>query len=175
MHTHISENIKFPQKSLESLRVIVSRIAKLLNLKDGLMHTQFILNDNSIWLIEPTRRSPGDLYSNLINLSTNFNYAENYVRPFLGLPYQFSSDTTLKNLIIRHTITDEVGGQYWAFKSNESFKLSEFVALSLSGDLLEPAPISRIGLMFLGAKTLDEFDDLYNKLITRKFYETKSI
>jgi hypothetical protein len=68
-----------------------------------------------------------------------------------------------------------VGGYFWALQSNEYFKLREFVALSLSGDLLEAAPISRVGLMFLGAETLDEFDDLYDKLITRKFYQTKNI
>jgi formate-dependent phosphoribosylglycinamide formyltransferase (GAR transformylase) len=166
---------KFPRKILESVRSMVTKLVKLLKLKDGLMHTQFILNEQSIWLIEPTRRCPGDLYSNLINLSTGLNYAENYVRSFLGLPYQFSSDTTLKDLIIRHTITEEVGGYFWALQSNEYFKLREFVALSLSGDLLEAAPISRVGLMFLGAETLDEFDDLYDKLITRKFYQTKNI
>lgn len=160
----------FPAKVLQALRAATEKMASVLRLKDGLVHTQFIRNEDSVWLIEPTRRCPGDLYSRLIEMSTGLNYAENYTRPFLGLMHQFSSDATVKSLVMRHTITDRFGGNFWTLHFPQAAKLREFVTLSLSGDAIKPAPVGRIGIMFVGADTPDEFEQIYSKTIARELY-----
>lgn len=68
------------------LRKSIEAIAYELSLCDGLIHTQFILDGEQPWLIEITRRCPGDLYSRLIELSGGSGYVSNYVSPFLDLP-----------------------------------------------------------------------------------------
>ena len=59
----------FASDMLSRIRDAIVLLAKKLNLVDGLVHTQFIENGGSFWLIEVTRRCPGDLYSQLIELS----------------------------------------------------------------------------------------------------------
>jgi len=162
--------VDFPQKILQIIRIATETMAKDLQLKDGLVHTQFIYKGDSVWLIEPTRRCPGDLYSRLIEISTGLNYAENYTRPFLGMRHHFTSDTSVKEMIMRHTITDKIGGQFWNLSFPQATKLREFVTLSLSGDSIAPAPNGRIGIMFLGADTPGDFELLYSKTIARKLY-----
>ncbi|MEE7547471.1 carbamoyl-phosphate synthase small subunit, partial [Xanthomonas sp. Kuri4-1] len=55
-----------------------------LRLCDGLVHTQFIASGEDFWLIELTRRCPGDLYSHLIEYATGAPYAALFAAPFLG-------------------------------------------------------------------------------------------
>lgn len=161
----------FPEQARQLLHQAVEKTAQTLKLKDGLIHTQFILRpDYSIRLIEPTRRCPGDLYSKLIDLSTDIHYAENYTRPFLGLQHHFPCTPDIKEKIVRHTITDKFGGNFWTLSFTEPVKLREYIPLSLCGDVINPAPQGRIGIMFLTADTQKEFDNIFRKAIERKIY-----
>lgn len=162
----------FSKILLEKVRESAKKTAKLLNLKDGLLHTQFICKNKSIWLIETTRRCPGDLYSRLIEMSTGLNYAENYTRPFLGLKYKFKNNLKSKSFIMRHTITEKEGGHYWTLRFPKAVKVQEFISLSLSGDIIKPAPASRIGIVFISCDTPKEFSSAYKKAIARKLYST---
>lgn len=159
------------EKSLHAIRCEVERIADKLKLKDGLFHTQFILNESNFWIIEPTRRCPGDLYSRLIELSTGGNYSENYARPFLGLEYKFSNDFKVGSFIIRHTITSNNGGNFWTMNLENPIKIREFAALTSSGSYVEPAPKGRVGIAFFQTDTQQELDEAYQKIISRKLYE----
>lgn len=160
----------FSASVLKNIRSIIGRIVLQLGLIDGLLHTQFIYDGDKLWLIEITRRCPGDLYSRLIELTTTANYAENYTRPFLGLDYHFISDFTVKSLIFRHTITDTQGGNFLTLRFPNSVKVREFVSLSLSGDKIEPAPNDRIGILFIEADNKKEFETIFNKSISRTLY-----
>ena len=55
-----------PPSLLARLRECIEVMARKLSLTDGLIHTQFIRNGEDFWLIEITRRCPGDLYSHSI-------------------------------------------------------------------------------------------------------------
>jgi biotin carboxylase len=160
----------FPTHELQILRFAAEKMATMLRLKDGLLHTQFLWDGKSVWLIEPTRRCPGDLYSRLIELSTGVNYAENYTRPFLGLTHQFSTDTSIKSLVMRHTVTDRSGGNFWTLRFPKTANVFEFVALSRSGDPIKVAPAGRIGILFIGANTPEEFEQVYRRTIARELY-----
>lgn len=164
----------FPIHMLHILRSVVKKMAQVLKLKDGLVHTQFIRKDDSIWLIEPTRRCPGDLYSRLIEKATDLNYSENYVRPFLDLPFRFSSDASVKHLVMRHTITDPEGGHFWTLHFNEDVEVSEYVALCISGDSIKPAPSGRVGILFASAADDQRFQKLYQNTINRNLYKLES-
>lgn len=161
----------FPAHVLHILRSATQKMAKTLQLKDGLVHIQFIRKDDSVWLIEPTRRCPGDLYSRLIEMATDLNYADNYVRPFLGQPYRFTSDASVKRLVMRHTITDPEGGHFWALHFNEAVEVSEYVALCISGDPIKPAPSGRVGILFASAPDDQAFEKLYKNAINRNLYK----
>ena len=67
---------------------------------DGLIHTQFISDNNTFSLIEVTRRCPGDLYSKLIQMSTGINYSELYSMPFMGLELPINVEKIRTNLYL---------------------------------------------------------------------------
>jgi biotin carboxylase len=154
-----------------AIRDAIGIIASKLGLVDGLIHTQFICNENSVWLIEPTRRCPGDLYSKLIELSTGFNYVENYTRPFLGLAYNIKKDNSHARLVFRHTITSPKKNKFCSFKKNHEINISEFIPLALAGDHIEAAPAGRIGIFFATSNCEIEFNDAYQSSIKRTLYD----
>jgi biotin carboxylase len=160
----------FPEGLGAVLRSAVEKTADLLKLENGLMHTQFLLSRNEVWLIEPTRRCPGDLYSNLIELSTGINYAENYARPFLGLPYSFSTDSSVKKMIMRHTITASLGGRLTPIRFNLDLQIKEIVNMMIAGETVKPAPASRVAIMFATANSVQEFNTIYRSALERKLY-----
>ena len=70
-----------PANHRDSVREAVGRLIRLLGLKDGLLHTQFIADADDFWIIECMRRCPGDLYGHLIELSAGIDYADLFVLP----------------------------------------------------------------------------------------------
>ncbi len=160
----------FPGKMLNSLRDCITLISQKLELVDGLIHTQFIKKGNSFWLIEITRRCPGDLYSQLIELSTGFKYAEIYARPFVRHNYSFKINKLKKSWIMRHTISQPVEGVLGSIKFNVPITMEKMVPISLAGDLIKTSPFGRIALIFLKSITEKELLDLYQKTLKRKLY-----
>lgn len=146
----------------ESMRDRVSEcmqtLVRQLQLVDGLLHTQFIANDNDFWLIELTRRCPGDLYSRLIELSTGVDYSSEFVAPFLGCQQAtaFSARRPAHlRAIARHTISSDVDTHFTGYLfAPLAARIIETIPLKLPGDRLEPAPRDRAGLVFA------EFDDV---------------
>lgn len=159
----------FPKKILNNIRNEISKLSNILKLNDGLIHSQFILMNDKFWIIEPTRRCPGDLYSLLINYSTNFNYVEHYVSPFLNLNIT-KATKSLKRNILRHTITNESSGRFKSLKMNFNFNIIEYFQFKNSGDLLEPAPSGRIGIIFSEYKNKSLFNENYNNLLNKNMY-----
>lgn len=155
------------------IRKEINKIIKKLNIKEGLIHTQFIKTRNSIKILEITRRCPGDLYNLLIEKSTKFNYVKAYVDPFLNKKYKNTIKNSLKyQNIIRHTITsvNDLSFKYLSFKSN--INNLDFFILNKSGEFLQSAPKSRIGIIFLKSNKKD-FIKRVNTLLKRAFYSIK--
>jgi phosphoribosylamine-glycine ligase len=87
----------------------VNKIIKLLNIKSGLMHTQYIINNKKIYLIEVTRRLPGDFYSELIKLSFgNSNYINNYVNNFILEKFSIKNNYFQKSLRKNYLKNEEI-------------------------------------------------------------------
>ena len=81
----------------------VNQLAGELSIGSGLLHLQLIYDSGEYYLIEVTRRCPGDLYSELIRLSTGFDYSGAYVAPFLNTPLPKPNDGQMQQ-IVRQTI-----------------------------------------------------------------------
>ena len=80
------------------------RIASLLMLKDGIFHIQFILKDNSPIITEICRRSPGDLYTKLVEYSTGVDYASWIVKSSIGLDCSELTNVKTQGFFNRHCI-----------------------------------------------------------------------
>ncbi len=163
----------FLDSMLLSIRENIRLLASELNLHDGLIHTQFISNGTQYWLIEITRRCPGDLYSQLIELSTGYNYAENYVRPFVGLPFD-AKKPLIQNWIMRHTVTVNSACSFDHLHFHNPVWIERWISLSVTGDLLKPSPASRIGIVFCKTSDQTEFKQLYETTFSRQLYDVIS-
>jgi carbamoylphosphate synthase large subunit len=165
----------FPIHLLDDVRQRIEKLAQLLNLKDGLIHTQFICNGQKIWLIEITRRCPGDLYSQLIELSTGYPYAAQYTMAFLGQAVKTDalSHSTYHSTksIIRHTITQQKTGIFYALSYRQPLHITRYISIATSGDLLKPSPNGRVGILFALFNSDEEKMRLINAFLERKVYD----
>lgn len=159
----------FSEPILAGIRANIRFLAKQLKLKDGLVHTQFICNGYDYWLIEITRRCPGDLYSRLIEFSTGFPYSENYARPFVGMPYT-TQKKELKQWVMRHTLSQSVGCSLGSISFNLPLKIIMWVPISLTGDRLLRSPYGRIGVLFASEPTEQALVNIFSKTLKRQLY-----
>lgn len=155
---------------LSQIRLDITKMVKELGLVDGLMHTQFIRNGSSFWLIEVTRRCPGDLYSKLIEYSTGFPYAEYYARPFIDNINRITSFNLNESFVFRHTVTISEKGSFNSITMNSPLNRLKFIPLSKTGDRIQESPFSRIGILFGFTDSESDFFHLYGKAINRTLY-----
>lgn len=151
------------------LRQAIATLAKALALGDGLVHTQFILDGTQPWLIEITRRCPGDLYSQLVSLSGDSAYVQRYVCPFLGLPITPTAPHPYVP-IMRHTVTVPTAQGFDHLHFRQAVHLRRWVPLALTGDRLQPSPASRIGILFAQASDEAQLAQLYATTLARQLY-----
>lgn len=74
-----------PWNVLDRLKNEVERIARLLQLVDGLFHIQFILKNGSPYIMDVCRRLPGDLYPLIVEYATGLDYASYMVKFYAGI------------------------------------------------------------------------------------------
>jgi biotin carboxylase len=161
----------FPQPLMARIRDCIETISRELELIDGLIHTQFVQKDDRFWLIELTRRCPGDLYSQLVELSTGFSYARTYALPFLSELAIPESEAPVRQHIMRHTVTVETASALGHLHFHQPVLIERWVALSLAGDFLKPSPASRVAIIFCRAQDEDDLTRLYDLTLSRKLYE----
>lgn len=150
------------------VRASIEKIARDLQLSAGLIHTQFMVDRGRFWIIEITRRCPGDLYSQLIASSTGFNYAENYARPFLG--EAFSGCPQSYRPILRHTIAVREPQVFSSLRFHRSIDIEMFVSLALTGDRIAASPFGRIGILFARAEDAGALDSLMRATLDGELY-----
>jgi len=161
----------FAPSLLGKIQFDIEKIAKILNLSDGLVHTQFMIKNDKFYLIEMTRRCPGDLYSQLIEMSTGFNYVENYLKPFILKDIELDINRRLEHRnIIRHTITLQKKQNVHSIFFTESLNIINFVPLISTGSWVSPSPVGRIGIIFFELDSIESLKDKYLKTINGEVY-----
>lgn len=163
--------VEFCGELKDELRSSIERIAEALYLKDGLVHTQFIERDKRVYLIEMTRRCPGDLYSQLIELQTGYPYVENYLRPFLATRLNLETQTNVSDLVVRHTITSNEKRVLNGVSYQQGAHMLQWTPLMQTGEFLFPSPNGRVGIAFIKCHSKEEKSALYTCLLKRSMYE----
>lgn len=154
----------------EEIRGHINKISKTLHLEDGLFHTQFIWDGSTAWILESTRRCPGDLYSKLIETSTEYPYIYNYIAPFVGLNLQ-NPEIKTREFILRHTITVRERQFFSSLKFNNCPQIEHYFPLETFGNTLDPTPHSRVGIVFCKTSTYRELTELFECFVKGQVYE----
>jgi hypothetical protein len=153
---------------IASMRRDIERLANGLGLADGLLHTQFIVDGDRHAIVEITRRCPGDLYSQLIHLSTACDYAAAYAAPFAARDASLLASNS--RLIMRHTLTGDhiVSLHHLGFLRPLAIK--RWVPLAAGGDLLRPSPLGRMAVLFAEASSSQDLRDLVDATRSGQLY-----
>lgn len=138
-----------PSNLREEARKQVRATAKGLDLVDGLLHSQFIVNSGKLYFLEVMRRCPGDFYGDMIRESSGFDYYDAYIRGFTGsnmriVPVLGSSS------ILRHTISSSSPRIFRGVNLPRGAESYCFFPLALSGAGVEPAPSGKFGVALVG-------------------------
>jgi carbamoylphosphate synthase large subunit len=160
----------FPKKDYEELRRQTEKMARILNLVDGLIHTQFIKTKDSFKILEITRRCPGDLYSLLIEKSTGFKYSEAYVRPFIGMGFDGLSTKPNPSHILRHTISSNSDTPFIGLSFSQSMNVDLFIPLAKTGEPINKSPFGRMGILFTKHDSFESMSKQREEFIKRKIY-----
>jgi len=151
-------------KIQEGLRRWTEQFAQDLDLCDGLVHTQFISDNENFYLIEIARRCPGDLYSQLIQKSTGVNYAELYSMPFCGLDLPDSIEKKESKFISRHTVSVDEECIFISSSITIDSKNIQNVQLKYSGEQMKAAPFDKSGIYFIEHENADDMELFTGKL-----------
>lgn len=160
---------------LKELRTAIEELSRELNLVDGLIHTQFISNGKTFWIIETMRRCPGDLFSQLIEMSKNFSYCDAYVQPFLGQKYLndivFSSDNRKSDgYIVRHTAHIKNGDTFRGISFDFGVKVNRVVPLKSSHSPASEDQDTRVAIIFLSVADYGQLENLINLIKNHNLY-----
>lgn len=151
-----------------ALKNSIESISRYLDLKDGLVHLQFILHENKPYLIEITRRCPGDLYSKLIEYSSGFDFAGKFASYFVEDDHK--TKETHHSYIIRHTVTSDELSNFGTLEFPEAHLIKAFFPLMLLGKEILPKQKSRVGILFSEFSTNKSCCSEFDKFIRREKY-----
>ena len=166
--SHLDTELKISIKN--KVRKSIIKIAKSYNLVDGLIHTQFISDNLNFWLIEITRRCPGDLYSLLIKYSTGINYPKLYIDSYLNKKKKSAKGKTAikKRFFSRHTLSTTEQYSFTGIVCNLNCIQNITFNLKKLGDPVYAAPLDRAAVQFIEFKNKKEMIEqtpyLYKKI-----------
>lgn len=160
----------FQADMLAQVRSCIERMANLLQMVDGLVHTQFIVSGSRFWIIEVTRRCPGDLYSQLIELSTGIPYAELYARPFVDSSYPGIEVNGSPAWIMRHTISLQAASLIEGIHFTCPLLFEKIYPFAQVGDSVRESPFGRVGIIFTRSASEVELNDVFCRTLRREIY-----
>lgn len=154
---------------IDKLQSSVEKIANRLDLKDGLLHIQFILNkNNEIFLIEVCRRCPGDLYPLLISNSTGYNYAAKYASYFIQSTVK--QQLRYQREYIRHTVASVKCTVFNYLQFNVSLSIQSIYPLLSLGSRVEASQKTRVAILFITCDDIESRNELYDQFLERNVY-----
>lgn len=135
--------------AVRGMRHWAEQCATEVGLADGLLHTQFIWDGYAAWLVEVTRRCPGDLYALLVERSTGADYARAFVSGFVGGVEAPTADHGSQRFVSRHTLSVAEGGAFLSASIDLPDAQWSYVPLKRPGEYLDSAPRDRAGIFFI--------------------------
>jgi len=91
----------------------IEKLSRLLQLVNGMFHLQVLIKNKIPYIIDVTRRIPGDLYPDLIEYCDGVRYSKAVVQSYLGkkIDKEFNIQKE-QNFVIRHCIMPKKNGIY---------------------------------------------------------------
>jgi Biotin carboxylase len=155
-----------PDTGLAKLRDYSERIARELNLVDGILHIQYIeKNDGTPIIIEICRRSPGDLYIKFVKYATGIDYPKFIVMAETGADISSIADAPTQGFWLRHCVMAGNNIENNSVVREVSFapeiqgNIVEKFLWYKPGEVVSDRLIYKAGIVFFKFDTLAEMQD----------------
>jgi biotin carboxylase len=133
----------------------LSKIIKKLKLKDGIFHSQIIFNKykKAFYLIEATRRLPGDNYLKFIRYSTGASIEDYILKLFLKKKIKI--ELKKSSYILRKVLMSSSNGYFHRVRISKKIKknIIEIIIFKQNGEKINNYLQDRVGVVFLKFKT----------------------
>ena len=140
-----------PAEAISELVSQSNTVVKLLNLKNGIFHIQFILQGDVPTIVEICRRPPGDLYVDLVRHATGVNYPEWIVRGFCGLDCSGLTQREVVGYYLRHCIMASRTGVLETIRFDPSIRnnVVDEMLWWQEGEEITDLLVAKFGIVFL--------------------------
>ena len=155
-----------PDTGLAKLRDYSERIARELNLVDGILHIQYIEKaDGTPFIIEICRRPPGDLYIKFVKYATGIDYPKFIVMAETGEDISSIADAPTQGFWLRHCVMAGNNIENNSVVREVSFapeiqgNIVEKFLWYKPGEIVTDKLIYKAGIVFFHFDTLSEMQD----------------
>lgn len=154
--------------TLTKLKSDIEEIAGLLNLVNGMFHLQVLIKNDIPYIIDITRRIPGDLYPYLIEYCDGVDYSKAVVKAYtIGtISDEFDRKYDKQKFIIRHCVMPNKNGIYKDIYISERLKDKVLYKLELldKNSMVEDYLSTQVAIIFVQFDELDKMtiDDINN-------------
>lgn len=141
----------------------IEKIAQILNLKDGIFHLQFILQDGKPWIIEVMRRILGNMYSVPANMLTGIDWDYWETRAKCGLDCTgIPRNTIQEGFFAYKAILADKEGRVDHINIPESYNkyLFDVFLLHKEGDIITDHKREPIGFLFMMFSDQEEMKNI---------------
>lgn len=166
-----------PSENFDNVKNILieqtQKVAEAYKLSDGLLHLQYLLDGNTISIIEFTRRMPGDWYSIPVEFSIGINHAYWTLQGFLDGDFSELQIKEQKGFYSRHCLMASKNGDIEGLYIDNSIKdniVKEYIWIE-QYDKVTDFVYQKFGLYFLKYNSFEEMNEKtasINKLIRVK-------
>ncbi len=135
----------------QSIRHDAALMCNSLNLVDGLLHFQIKVHKGTAYIIEVCRRPPGDLYPELVRLSTGIDYPSELVNACLQTCSSNLGDYADARFVTRHCIMGTSNGHFQNIEIGKYAKsrLIESLIWSKRNDAVSSFLTHKFGILFI--------------------------
>lgn len=153
-------------KVAQTLNSTIEKIAKILHLKDGIFHCQYIYDGQRVWIIEAMRRILGNMYHIPGNLLTNIDWEYWETRAKCGLSLaDFPKNTKQEGFFAYKTILADKNGVFDKVqipKAYEKYLCGEYI-LRKRGYKIEKFDETPLGFYFLQFSSAEQMQEVLVK------------
>lgn len=144
------------KESIEKLYIDIEKFAQKYKLVDGLFHVQCILKDDILIMIDPCRRTPGDLYVLLVKYATGVNYPLEILKAEMGETLEDEYMVVEKN-VARECIMTNCNGIVKQIDTKElEGKVMEQYIWGKQGDVVEDYLKYKAGIIIWHENTKEQ-------------------
>jgi biotin carboxylase len=139
--------------TLNKLKVDIEKLAELLHLVDGMFHLQVLIKDQHPFIIDVTRRIPGDLYPYLIEYCDSVEYSKAVVNAYTTgiINNEFDRKSKKQSFVIRHCVMPSKNGIYNDIEIDESLsdKILHTFDLIKKGSIITDFLHTQLAIIFI--------------------------